>query len=505
MSKKRRRAGPTARRERQARWCTLRLASLADVVSGLERSASPEVVEQRLREHLPVLRVFDDTLGEDWARNASAALPRDRAHCPQQRPCGHFLCQYHMALERTRHGSLRLVKPGIPLDEQDTCLYDFIEKEPDGISFAAVGRHFALKRTRMCQVWQDIAAKVKLTGILPEPSPKVPLPPRGPRVEKDLQMANPEDYVVPKKVIFEDEANTVDGNLDLGPRYLVHPIAQKYPLLSGGELEAFIADIKTHGQRESIKLFEGKILDGQNRYFACKRAGITPRVEQWVPGPGENPVDYVRSVNLQRRHLNESQRASLAAKMVELYEAYAPEKCAEMAPRNCGDASSSPTRAGAVQAAKTEFRVSDESMARAQKVMEHAVPELQAMVDGGELAVSAAAEVATALAPSKQKRFLKAKEPAKAVKRAAAKIRHKREAKRAFTVTTVTYDPSRIAEARAWVTKTADAEMAKLLGDALDALERLPQIASDAKVLAGFWKNGARAPVPVVERALAYA
>jgi len=59
-----------------------------------------------------------------------------------------------------------------------------------------------------------------------------------------------------------------------------HAAANIFPLLEGDEFEVFKVDIKRHGQREMILTFEGKILDGRNRFRACCALGIKPRMRQ---------------------------------------------------------------------------------------------------------------------------------------------------------------------------------------------------------------------------------
>jgi hypothetical protein len=97
--------------------------------------------------------------------------------------------------------------------------------------------------------------------------------------------------------------------------YDFHDLCCIFPRCSDEELQLLVSDIRENGLQNPITLFEGKILDGRNRYLACQLLGIEP---EYVPFEGTEPMSFVISHNLCRRHLSESQRAMVAAAVIEL-------------------------------------------------------------------------------------------------------------------------------------------------------------------------------------------
>lgn len=96
--------------------------------------------------------------------------------------------------------------------------------------------------------------------------------------------------------------------------YPAHPLAELFPMIPEAERKLLADDIVTFGQRDPIILLDGKVLDGRNRLWACEFAQIEPVYAEYA---GDDPLNFVLSKNLHRRHLNESQRALIAAKIVD--------------------------------------------------------------------------------------------------------------------------------------------------------------------------------------------
>ena len=113
-----------------------------------------------------------------------------------------------------------------------------------------------------------------------------------------------------------------DGGLS---EYQDHAIAGIFPLVRDKEFDDLVADVSAHGVREAIWLFEGKILDGRNRYRAAKAAGVTAAFRDFT-GSALQALDLVWSLNRTRRHLNAGQAAIADAERNKLQNAYAPVK-----------------------------------------------------------------------------------------------------------------------------------------------------------------------------------
>ncbi len=209
-----------------------------------------------------------------------------------------------------------------------------------------------------------------------------------------------------------------------------HPYCELFPLLAADELQQLADDIKVNGLRSPImRDAEGLILDGRNREAACLLGKVTPRYDVFV-GTDEEKLKYVVSENLRRRHLTTSQRASIAARLKEMYAEQAKArqrangksraKSKKKNPANLPDSKSGDARDKAGKAMK----VSGKAVDMAVKVREHAIPEIVAAVDAGNLAVSAAANVAS-LSRSRQQSIVESG-GVPAVRAAAAAVRRSR-------------------------------------------------------------------------------
>jgi ParB-like chromosome segregation protein Spo0J len=91
-----------------------------------------------------------------------------------------------------------------------------------------------------------------------------------------------------------------------------HPIANVWPMLDDDKLDELAEDIRQQGQLQPIWTFGGMILDGRNRFEACRRAEIKPIIMEYK---GDEPTAFAVSLNDRRRHMGKSALAAVAAEL----------------------------------------------------------------------------------------------------------------------------------------------------------------------------------------------
>jgi len=166
-----------------------------------------------------------------------------------------------------------------------------------------------------------------------------------------------------------------------------HAVANLFPLLEGAAFEELVVDIRKNGLREPILIdANGRIVDGRNRYRACLAAGVKPRYATWQ---GEGSLaELSLSLNLRRRHLGESQRAMVAAKLAKTLEPESLKRRSRLA------ANLQQARGRSSGEAAALVNVSPRLTYHAVKVLQTGCAELIAAVESGALAVSSASALA---------------------------------------------------------------------------------------------------------------
>ncbi|ELQ8318129.1 hypothetical protein R2571_007052 [Pseudomonas aeruginosa] len=194
----------------------------------------------------------------------------------------------------------------------------------------------------------------------------------------------------------------------MGQSLEFHPFAQLFPLITGEEYSALKQNIAERGQQVPILLFDGKILDGRNRYNCCQELGIQAEYEDYL---GPDALEHVLSLNLYRRQLTVAQRALVAAEFSSL--------------RRCTESSGTVKQLGVDEAARL-MAVSPRSVSSATKVVKDGARELVEGIRQGAITVSAA-ELLCQLDHDMQRKLCE--EGSKAIAEAARKIREESSGK----------------------------------------------------------------------------
>lgn len=97
-----------------------------------------------------------------------------------------------------------------------------------------------------------------------------------------------------------------------------HPLSAVFGDMPKAELQQLADDIKSHGLREPVVVYQDQVLDGWHRYRACDMAGVLPTLKH-LPAT-DDPIAFVSSKNLHRRSLTASQKAAIVVQLHEWHE-----------------------------------------------------------------------------------------------------------------------------------------------------------------------------------------
>jgi predicted transcriptional regulator len=166
----------------------------------------------------------------------------------------------------------------------------------------------------------------------------------------------------------------------------LHYACGLFPQMAEAELAKLSDDIKVNGLREPIVLMaDGALLDGRNRWLACERASVEPRT---VVHDGSDPVRFVISKNLTRRHLDTGQRSMVAARLANMV--HGGDRRSDQSANLRFENEVSISQSDAAEL----LNVSRRSVQNAKEVIAEGISELVAAVDGGKIRLGKAAKIA---------------------------------------------------------------------------------------------------------------
>ena len=181
----------------------------------------------------------------------------------------------------------------------------------------------------------------------------------------------------------------------------IHPAANLFPMMEADEFQNLVEDIRTNGLIEPLWLTpDGSLLDGRNRAQACLELGIDVATRVYE---GDDPISFVISLNLKRRHLTAGQKAMLALEVLSAYEEQASIRRIE-GNRKGGQKTSDLKSRADLPGTSKEVRardqaanivgVSGKAVSQAKRIEKHA-PDLAEKVRSGELALDKAEKQVT--------------------------------------------------------------------------------------------------------------
>jgi hypothetical protein len=105
-----------------------------------------------------------------------------------------------------------------------------------------------------------------------------------------------------------------------------HPFSTIFPSMIGSDYDYLKDGIKKFGKlRSAVIVFEGMILDGNQRIRACRELRIEPKYVEFT-GTRVEALQLVWDLNAGRRHMTASQKALAVARYTMMSERGRPDK-----------------------------------------------------------------------------------------------------------------------------------------------------------------------------------
>jgi hypothetical protein len=167
------------------------------------------------------------------------------------------------------------------------------------------------------------------------------------------------------------------------------------PPLSQDEVEVLKESLSTQGCRDKLVVWKDHnvLLDGHHRYQICTELRLDFETNEIdLPSRADAKI-WILKNQRGRRNLNESQRAMLALKLEAIYSEKARENMGTRIDlgQNLGQGEGGRS----AEKAGKDMGVSHQTVTFAKKVVTKGIPALAKMVESGDIAVSAAAKVAS--------------------------------------------------------------------------------------------------------------
>ena len=190
-----------------------------------------------------------------------------------------------------------------------------------------------------------------------------------------------DEHVVDENLISDESAANDNDFLDDWStdsiKLPAHAATSIFPAMGEAEFQELKADIAKNGLRQPILVYRNQVIDGRERMRACTELGIEPQYKA-VDVTEKTVAEYIVSMNLKRRHLNDSQRAMVANSLAQL-----------------GKGKRANTAQAVTQAQASQMlNVSVDSIQRARIVEKNGIPALVQAVENGKLDVTNASSLA---------------------------------------------------------------------------------------------------------------